>query len=80
LDISSPYDRLSYFGLRGSEPIAGAPEQFLGDGQIDERRMDATVTEISCQIGETILRIDSFAIPFGHAMDHEGMTIMPRAA
>ena len=46
----------------------------MGDGQIDERGMHAAVTEISRKIGETILRINSFAIPFDHAMNDESMT------
>jgi hypothetical protein len=42
--------------------------------------MDVQMAEIRSQVLETVLWVDSLAIPLGHSMDDERVPIMPLAA
>ena len=55
-------------------------QQLLGDGQIDERRMNVPVTEVGGKIGQAVLRINSLTVPSGQAVNNESVTIMPISA
>src|SRR5689334_21722914 len=56
------------------ETLARLLQQFLGDGEVDQGRVDVLVPEIGGQVGEPMLRIDAGSIPRQHAMDHKGVT------
>src|SRR6516225_5704345 len=55
-------------------------QQLLGDGQIDERRMNVSVTQVGGKIGQAALRINSLTVPSGDAVNNESVPLMPRAA
>ena len=55
-------------------------QQFLGDRQVDQGRVDIAMTKIGSQMRQTALRIDALVIPLRHPMDDEGVALMPRAA
>ena len=48
-------------------------QQLLGDGQIDERRMNVPVTEVGGKIGQAALRINSLTVPSGYAVNNESV-------
>jgi hypothetical protein len=49
-------------------------QQFLGDSEIDQGRVDVLVAQISGQVEETRLRVNAFAIPREHTVHNKGMT------
>lgn len=54
-----------------AETFARQTEQLLGDGQIDERRVDVAVPEIGGEVGQPALRVDPQPVPLEHAVDDE---------
>src|SRR5258708_170203 len=67
----SSLDRFQHAGLSATKPRVGMLEKLLRDRQVNERRMDVEVAEIRSQVLETVLWVDSLAIPLGHPMDDE---------
>lgn len=52
-----------------SETLACQTEQLLGDGEIDERRVDVAVPEIRREVGQPALRVDPLPVPLEHPVD-----------
>ena len=56
-----------------AEAFAGQAEQLLGNGEVDERRVNVAVPEVGREEGQSALRVDPFAIPLEHAVNDEGV-------
>jgi hypothetical protein len=52
---------------------AGFLQQILRDREIHQCRVDILVPQPGRQVMESLLRIDAFAVPRQHAVDHKGM-------
>jgi hypothetical protein len=58
---------------QGAEAFVRQAEQLLRDGQIDQRGMDAAVTEVGREVGQLALGVDPLAVPLEHPMDDKGV-------
>lgn len=56
-----------------AESLARKAEQLLGDGEVDERRVDVAVPEVGGEVGQPALRVDPLPVPLEHAVNHEGV-------
>ena len=64
-------DDLQHIGFGHSEPLVCLLKQFLGDRQVNQRRVDIAMTEVRCQVSQTSLRVDSLLVPLRHSMNDE---------
>jgi hypothetical protein len=63
-DLGSPY----------AEPFTGLQQEFLGNSEVHQGRVDVLVSELGCQVRKMWLRIDALPVPGQHPIDDEGMT------
>lgn len=57
-----------------AESLARQAEQLLGDGEVDERRVDVAVPEVGGEVGQPALRVDPLPVPLEHAVNDERVT------
>lgn len=60
-------------GADDTEALVGETEQLLGDREVDQGRVDVTVTEVGREVGQPALRVDALPVPLEHPMDDEGV-------